>query len=152
MGVELSDAVKARAQEISTQGSPSYLSRSQRGPVVTGVMDSQTGEIFWGTNQDAVPAHLNPLLQNRLDAYLEATGSNIPVRAGIPGTHSEIVALNDALNAREAATGVPVTEDDLGSFLLSNRSLIGQTRVVGIPPRCANCFSLTNGVTVIGGN
>lgn len=149
---QLSDAVRARAEGISTQGAPEYLSRSQRGPVLTGVMDSQTGKVFWGTNQDAVPSNLNPLLQNRLDTYLATTAGDTPVRAGIPGAHSEIVALNDALNARQVLTGVAVTEADLPGFLLSNRSLIGQTRVTGIPPRCANCFSLTDGVTVVGGN
>jgi hypothetical protein len=148
---QLSDVVRARAEAISTQGAPGYLSRSQRGPVLTGVMDSQTGEVFWGMNQDAVPSNLNPLLQNRLDGYLATTAGDTPLRAGIPGAHSEIGALNDALNARQATTGMPVTEADLPSFLLSNRSLIGQTRVVGIPPRCLNCFSLTNGVTVVGG-
>ncbi|MDQ0086111.1 YD repeat-containing protein [Variovorax boronicumulans] len=147
----LSDAVRSRAEAISTQGSPDYLSRSQRGPVLTGVMDSQTGEIYWGTNQIAVPSNLNPVLQNRLDNYLATTAGDTPLRAGIPGTHSEVGALNNALNAREALTGVPVTEADLPSFLLSNRSLIGQTRVTGIPPRCLNCFSITNGVTVVGG-
>ena len=151
-GAALSDAVAARAEAISIQGSPGYLSNSVRGPVLTGVLDTQTGEIFYGLNNGAVPENLHPLLQARLDTYLDATGGVTPLKAGIPGSHSEIMALSDALYAREAAAGIPVTESDLSSFLLSNRSLIGQTRVIGIPPRCPNCSAITSGVTVVGGD
>lgn len=142
----------ARADAISTKGSSDYLSRSQRGPVLTGVMDPQTGEIFYGMNQGAVPSDLHPLLQDRLDAYLDATGGITPLRAGIPGSHSEIVALDQAIKARELWQGFPVTESSLSDFLLSNRTLIGERRVIGIPPRCPNCAVITNGVQTVGGN
>lgn len=115
-------------------------------------MDPQTGEIFYGLNQGKVPTDLHPLMQQRLNAYLEATEGVTPARAGIPGSHSEISALDQAIKAREARTGITVTASDLPDFLLHNRSLIGERRVIGIPPRCANCAAITNGVKVIGGD
>jgi hypothetical protein len=149
---QLADAVGTRAESLATKGASGYLSRSQRGPVLSGVMDPQTGEIYYGLNQGKIPTDLHPLMQQRLDAYLEATGGVTPPRAGIPGSHSEISALNQAIRAREILTGVPVIESDLSIFLLHNRALIGERSIIGIPPRCANCAAITNGVKVIGGN
>ncbi|WP_162241997.1 YwqJ-related putative deaminase [Duganella sp. Leaf126] len=149
---QLADAVAARAASLATKGADGYLSRSQRGPVLSGIMDPRTGEIFYGLNQGKIPTDLHPLMQQRLDAYLEATGGITPPRAGIPGSHSEISALNQAIISRETLTGVPVVESDLSSFLLHNRALIGERSIIGIPPRCANCAAITNGVKVIGGN
>jgi hypothetical protein len=37
----------------------SRLSNNQRGPVLTGVLDSRTGEIFFGTN-DGIPRIFTP--------------------------------------------------------------------------------------------
>ena len=152
LGGQLSDAVSAEAQALSTKGSPRYLSNSQRGPVLSGVMDPQTGDIFYGLNQGKVPSDLHPLLQQRLDNYLEATNGATPVRAGVPGSHSEIMALDQAIKAREARLGITATETDISDFLLHNRSLIGERRAIGIPPRCANCAAITDGINVIGGN
>jgi hypothetical protein len=101
----LADSVAARAESISTKGSSDYLSRSQCSPVLTGVMDPQTGEIFYGLNQGKIPTDLHLLMQQRLDAYFEATGGMTPPRAGILGSHSEISALDQAIKAREAITG-----------------------------------------------
>jgi RHS repeat-associated protein len=152
MEIELATAVASRAEAISTSGSSQYLTRSQRGPVLTGAMDPQTGEIFYGLNQGKVPDDLHPVLQRRLDEYLDASGGRTPERAGIPGSHSEIVALDQAIKARELRLGIPVTEDMLPDFLLSNRALIGERRIVGVPPRCANCAAITNGVRTVGGD
>ena len=105
-----------------------------------------------GLNQGKIPTDLHPLMQQRLDNYIESTNGATPLRAGIPGSHSEIVALDQAIKARELRLGIQVGETDLPSFLLHNRSLIGEKRVIGIPPRCGNCAVITNGVNVIGGN
>jgi RHS repeat-associated protein len=137
------------AEAISTQGSPSYLSNSKRGPVLTGVMDSQTDEIFFGINADDIPENFHSLLKKRLDDYLVETGGITPLRAGEPGTHSEIYALNRALLARESRLGRLVTEKDLGKFLLHNRGLLGKHRVVGVPPPCQNCAALIKGITLV---
>jgi len=148
LGGTLNEAAAARATELMS------LSRSQRGPVLSAVMDPKSGEIFYGQNLGRVPTDLHPLLQQRLDQYLDfsdLTGGATPLRAGVPGSHSEIVALNQALKARELSTGIPMSAGGLSEFLMTNRSLIGTRSVIGIPPRCLNCVALTDGVTMIGG-
>ncbi len=146
----LIEAVVKEAQDISTKTSSKYLSNNARGPVLSGVMDTQTGETFLGLNKGVVPENLHPILQNRLAQYEAdiSTGSVTP-HFSSPGTHSEIYALNEALYAREARLGRPVLENELGEFLLHNRSLRGTNRIEGVPPRCTNCEYLTNGVTVV---
>ncbi|WP_257620633.1 hemagglutinin repeat-containing protein [Janthinobacterium sp. NKUCC08_JDC] len=151
LGSQLADSVAARAEALATKGGIEYLSRSQRGPVLSGVLDPQTGEIFYGLNQRSIPTNLHPVMQQRLDAYLEMTAGVTPPRAGIPGAHSEISALDQAIKSREAVKGLPVIEADISSFLLHNRALIGERTIIGIPPRCINCAAITNGVKVIGG-
>lgn len=145
------ESVKIFAESLSIPTSDSYLSGGKRGPVLSGVMDTYSGEIFYGINVAGVPSDLHPLLVKRLTNYLESCNGVTPERAGIPGAHSEIVALDKALKSREAATGVTVSESDLPSFQLHNRCLIGRRRVIGIPPRCPNCAGITRGLTVIGG-
>ncbi|WP_257454895.1 YwqJ-related putative deaminase [Archangium lipolyticum] len=118
------------------------LSNNERGPVLTGVLDTRTGRTFFGTNHENPPANLHPLLTKSLTAYRAATGGVTPPRAGVPGAHSEIVALNKALYEREAMMGRPVEPQELSSFVLHNRSLRGTTRVEGIPPPCPNCEAI----------
>ncbi|HYO58231.1 YwqJ-related putative deaminase [Archangium sp.] len=118
------------------------LSDKQRGPVLTGILDTRTGRTFFGLNQDEPLRSLHPLLKKRLADYLDTTGSITPARAGKPGSHSEIVALNRALYAREAALGRPVEPQELSEFVLHNRSLRGATKVEGIPPPCPNCEAI----------
>jgi hypothetical protein len=146
-GVTLVKQIEARALEIlATQ------SNSERGPVLSGVMDAKTGVIYHGQNTNSAPADLHPLLKDRLDHYDKVTVGQAPINLGVPGAHSEIHALNQAIKARERITGVPVTEKDLSDFLLHNRSLRGKTKGIGVPPRCTNCVVLTYGITVIGNN
>jgi uncharacterized protein YPO0396 len=117
-------------------------------------------------------AEVHPLLKERLDAHqakLDSKKVKIEdetslIKAGTPGEHAEIRALDSALKAYEARTGTKVTEDDLPKFMLHNRSLRkekdgtykldGSANKVeqrdGVPPRCVHCWHLTDGVTVIG--
>ncbi|WP_158502005.1 YwqJ-related putative deaminase [Vitiosangium sp. GDMCC 1.1324] len=118
------------------------LSNEERGPVVTGVLDTRTGRTFFGVNHPEPPLGLHPLLKQRLAAYLDATKGLTPARAGKPGTHSEIIALKRALYEREAALGRPVQPRELSEFVLHNRSLRGSTKVAGIPPPCPNCEAI----------
>ena len=117
-------------------------SNRERGPVLTGVFDTRTGRTFFGTNQKDEPLDLHPLLAERLAGYLSETRGVTPERAGKPGTHSEIVALNRALHEREAMLGRPVEPQELSEFVLHNRSLRGSTKVEGIPPPCPNCEAI----------
>lgn len=71
------------------------------------------------------------------------------------GSHSEVVALDKAIKAREAETGKPVTEADLGSFDLANRRMPGDAdKPPGTTPmdRCPHCKQITDGVNVVGGH
>ncbi len=128
------EAVRLRAAHMAE-----VLSLEQRGPVLTGVLDTRTGRTFFGLNQDAPLLNLHPLLKRRLADYLKNTGGATPPRAGKPGLHSEIVALNRALFERQAALGRPVQPQELSEFLLHNRSLKGPRKIEGVPPPCTNC-------------
>jgi hypothetical protein len=131
------EAVRLRAAHMVE-----ILSLEQRGPVLTGVLDTRTGRTSFGLNQEERLVSLHPLLKKRLDDYLKGTGGVTPERAGKPGSHSEIVALNRALYAREAALGRPVQPHELSEFVLHNRSLKGPRRVEGVPPPCVNCEAI----------
>jgi hypothetical protein len=127
----------------------SRLSNNQRGPVLTGVLDSRTGEIFFGTNE-GIPTDLHPLLTRRLQKYLAETEGQTPRGKGIPGAHSEINALNRAFHARERALGRAMTEQDLSEFLLHNRSLwAGGYARQFVPEPCPNCAAIIYGVSVV---
>lgn len=142
----LVEATRLHAAALSRKGSLRRQSNRVRGPVLSGVMDSKTGEMFFGQNSidGSLPDNLHPILQSRLDDLGEAT----EIRAGVAGSHSEIFALNNALLAREAA-GEAVTEANLSEFLLHNRALRGPRAGTGKPPRCGNCNPLTDGVTTV---
>ncbi|WP_158502193.1 YwqJ-related putative deaminase [Vitiosangium sp. GDMCC 1.1324] len=131
------EAVRLRAAHMVE-----VLSLEQRGPVLTGVLDTRTGRTFFGLNQEEPLLNLHPLLKKRLADYLEKTGGVTPPRAGKPGSHSEIVALNRALFEREAALGRPVQPQELSEFVLHNRTLKGPRKIEGVPPPCPNCEAI----------
>jgi len=162
-GAKLVTATEKEAERILKSG----LSKAQRGPVATGVYDPVTGQVYFGRNFSPIELtdgtfakfkeNLHPLLKKRLQGF-EAKGVKLAdpsdvARAGTAGSHSEIVALDKALKAREVLTGKAVGESELSSFLLHNRNLInakGLPAPTGVPPRCVGCFNITEGVTVIG--
>ena len=130
------------------------MSLSKRGPVLSAIYDPKTGKTFFGTNFNMRKAadrlefekfkeNLHPLLKKRLENHnlFDHTG-----KAGTPGAHSEIRALDEALKAREAATGTKVTEADLSDFQLHNRGMTNHAPNVPVP-RCPHCAALTEGVT-----
>lgn len=131
----LVEATTTRAQRLISENTPN------RGPVLTGVIDLITGRIFFGLNR-GIPANLHRLLRERLRASLDryAAGETEP-RAAMPGAHSEINAINEALWYRENR-GMPVTEGTLSELLIHNIYLRGNR--AGTPvPRCSNCLELT---------
>ncbi|RZK33438.1 MAG: hypothetical protein EOO61_15310, partial [Hymenobacter sp.] len=138
-GVDLVNETQAEAMQIGAN-----QSAKARGPVLSGVKDPLTGETHFGQNVKELPDDLHPVLDKRVGDYKEAikdgkiNASEIDLtKAGEPGTHSEIMALDKALKAREVYTGQPATEADLGDFMLHNRSLVSKTLGEGVPPRCA---------------
>ena len=83
----LQNAVEQRyAQVVAEQ------SIRQRGPVLSGAMNTRTGDIFFGQNT-GIPDLLHPDHQVALDQF-EGPGA---AGKGIPGAHSEVNAVNEGL-------------------------------------------------------
>ncbi len=115
---------------------PTKESRGGTGPVLSGCLDSTTGGIFYGVNQGKVPTKLHPLLKARYEAYLAKAGGATPPRAGVPGAHSEVGALNKALWARDPEGKLKALKE--GEFVMHNAQLY-RNRPEGVPPKCDNC-------------
>ena len=127
--INLRAAMKARYAEVMAK-----QSNKERGPVLAGVLDQTTGDIFFGQNT-GLPKEIHPILASRLMGYPKDWRS-IYSKAS-PGEHAEFVALNEALLARG---GSP----DLADFVVSTVWLRGSRR--GLPiPRCPHCETLTDG-------
>lgn len=116
----LQTAVDQRASEVI--GSQSIR---VRGPVLTGAMDTKTGDIFFGQNT-GIPDPLHPDLQQALDEF---PGPGAPGK-GIPGAHSEINAVNQGLFARPGS--------QISDFIFYSVRLRGAA--IGQPiEMCPNC-------------
>jgi hypothetical protein len=99
----------------------------------------------FGQALSAVPDRLHPILEGRLRS-LATQGKLNPVW-GVPGSHSEVWALNQAVMRREApGLGVQSLDD----FAMYNVSL-WRSRLGKPVPRCGNCQILTDGVRVLSG-
>ncbi len=131
--------------------------QNRYGPVLTVIEDARTGQRFTGLNQpgSATPVeNLHPLLQGRLRELERirnfATGRNQQAAtAGLPASHSEIDALNQALWARQRA-GLPVDDAALRELSMYNVSLMN-SRLGQAVPRCDNCWFLTLGTNILSG-
>ena len=145
----LKAAVKPRVDEVKA----GQVSKKGN-PCQSGIMDTLTGKIFPGRNTTLAPENLHPVLRARLDSYLERTNGVTPPEAGIllpdfeGGIHAELNALNDAFNAREATGLGPVTEEDLGEFVVHNAKTISASRMGDAMPRCVNCLNISHGIQV----
>ncbi len=137
---KLQTLASERFEAMRDPGNPYYLSNRDKGSVLTVLMDSKTGEVYYATNS-ALPENLHPMVQNRLTDYETLTEGNYPPYKGEPGEHSEVIALNEALHAR----GDDVSLDDLSDFVLYNIRLRGAEKGEAIP-RCQNCIFITDGV------
>lgn len=167
------DEFSSFAVKRVARGSSAKDMAKELGPVSSTFIDTRTGNIEHGLNihrgkgQPPTPAEmkqledsLHPLLAKRLKELrrhleeVKASGSAPEElldkinRAGEPGTHSEIIALNKALKAREAL-GHAVSEADLADFVYANRGLTGKLAGQTVPPPCYNCRILLQG-TVAG--
>jgi hypothetical protein len=114
---------------------------------LTGIRDSLTGEMFFAQNTEQLPKQIHSLLQERLNRYVADVDLVLNPKWGVPGTHSEFLALNEALLRRQSL-GLPIR--DLGEFQMYNVFLWSNR--VGTPvARCGNCQVLTYGVIVLSG-
>ncbi|MEN9918685.1 MAG: hypothetical protein RL662_1121, partial [Bacteroidota bacterium] len=158
-GRKIVEETQKKAKELISQTGGNI----QGDPVLTGLIDNKTGQIFFGRNLktqsqiDDFLENLHQILKKRLEVHqthvtnktLKATDIDIQ-RAGIPASHSEIVAIDEALKIR----GVNVTEADLSDFIIHNKRLGGEVDSFGVPkgcpPRCTHCWFLSNDIKVIG--
>ena len=160
-GKTLIDKTKALADRVMK----SKTSATKRGPCLSGVFDKVTGKTFFGKNFnlrttkgraafEKFKENAHPITKKRIEALekgiADGTIKHKP-SDGTPGAHSEVVALDKALKAREKATGKKVTEENLGDFELHNRST-SNNRPNKTMHRCGNCGCLTDGVDVVGGH
>lgn len=143
-----------------------FVPTKERGPVLSAVRDTKTGQTFYGLNHPTLdpPKNLHPLLQERLEKLtaeygegaLRTTASrsgNKGVHPSPPGSHSEVFALNEALLARQKV-GMAITEADLQDFAVYNLWLPPKAPRPYLPlsfaPRCGNCRTLTDGAYMLG--
>jgi hypothetical protein len=106
----------------------------KRSPVLSVLYDKKTGRFFDGMNVKIAPEGLHPILQKRLNEY-NIRFSNSKPHFSEAGSHSEIIAVDKALKAREAS-GFKVTEADLKDFQIHNEWLKGKANTA---PMCQNC-------------
>ena len=109
----------------------STLSKSKRNPAVAGVYNKLTGEYFYGVNSKYknVP-ELAPQLKEYFDNMPEDVLKSYVDMTVAPGTHAEILALNDALWATPSAS--------IDDFLLY--VMHGNNKDYGMPfIRCPHC-------------
>jgi hypothetical protein len=120
-----------------------------RGPVLSGVKNLITGIIKYGINHNRDrPKDPHPLLKSFFDDF-DAKFSNpkeLYPNAKLPGDHSEIYALNDALWAYQEFLDRPLVEDDLNVFVIHNEGL-WKNRGKDIA-RCPFCFEITSAIPV----
>ncbi len=125
---------------------------------VAAVVDRRTGQVFTDRNQPkttiANPDNFHPLLQDRIATQQERHAAGLD-HFSEPGTHAEVLALNDALNARQAQQpDVPLTHADLNEFTqLPMWSREGLPNPAGSPAGCCgHCGPITKGTDNLSGD
>jgi hypothetical protein len=100
--LELRKLVQNDALELSELGF------KERGPVVARAIDTKTGQISQRyVNIKKIPADLDPILMDRVNKLNEIGQERHHSK---PGTHAEVLAVDELLKARRAA-GETVTEE-----------------------------------------
>ena len=166
-GRRLVEGVEKQADDILSE-LPKGQNKSKGDPVLSGIIDtkSSSNEVFYGRNikkqgeADAFIEEAHPFVRERYDSHFAKLENNSVkaskddiLRAGTTYgpdgkvdnfiIHSEVVALDKAAKAR----GV-FKEADMQDLLLHNKQLYKGRN--GVPPRCVNCWHITDGLKVIG--
>jgi hypothetical protein len=152
-GQVLADNLAEQAEQLRANIRAQVASLATSDVVIAGVLDTQTGQIYYGTNSAGVPSLLHPALAS----YAEAAKAGAPPSSD-PPAHASIIALNTALNARKDASGRAVGAGELDGFLLDTGWLRGTSDLPGGMKRgepallCPTCQSLIPpGVIVLPG-
>jgi RHS repeat-associated protein len=157
-------ATRARAQEILRSDNLRY----GKGPVLTGVVDPRYPDDgpFFGQNTGVPPDICEPMRARLSQHISDLDNGRLPInqKAGDPGAHSEINALNQALVNRGEREGRPAEDSDINDMIGHNVSLKTNkvqnddgTRTTipageGNPPRCTYCDPLTGGMRMVDQN
>jgi len=128
------------------------LPKDERGPVVARAYDTKTGRMSERyTNVDKVPEDLDPILMDRVN-NLNSEGKP---HFSEPGTHAEVLAVDEILQARRAA-GEKVTPETLNEIIHDqywlDPKLNKPNNGINPAPTCQNCTSILNGTESLGGN
>lgn len=134
------------AEDVAKHLERTLKDKIDRGYVLSVLRDRRTGEIFLRQNLKEFPEgfmdSLHPITRQRLQSYL---GQGLRRHPSLPGSHSEFLALNDALLRREALGLGVQSLDDFGVY-----NIILKGTKFGQPiPRCGNCRVLTIGIRVL---
>jgi RHS repeat-associated protein len=147
--------------------------KGKLGPCVSVVYDTKTGNVYYGQNTGERPTNLRQPLQDRADqaardnvmehgqmvGYPEK-GSSVeqPLgtrpRGGIPGSHSEVNAMDSAMRDRDqqrsdaAVHGQEVPPPKPDDYVVYNQNTSGQSQKAGEgKPCCPDCKKITSGAT-----
>ena len=155
----LADAAFKQMQEANARGDRTTTlpdgtvlktSDSAMGPCLSVVKDMKTGDVYYGQNTGKQPSNLSPPLQERANAVAAANqqASKAPAGypegwtrdKGIPGSHSEVQALDKGMKARPGAQ-----PDEFAVYNV--RTQDNSNGKAGDPmPRCDNCKPITDGI------
>ncbi|WP_459778905.1 YwqJ-related putative deaminase [Photobacterium sp. R1] len=115
------------------------VSFNKMGPALAGVMDTKTGQIFFGRNTGVgeIPSILSPDMRLSLEQMPDKVLTGYIKTKGA-GTHAEVHALNEAMLARPGS----IKSDFLLQVINSGGSKSTRGSTI---PRCPHCAYLTNG-------
>lgn len=127
------------------------LRGDDNGPVVARAKDMKTGRVSERyINIDQIPDDLHPLLRERVNRILQERANNHERHYSKPGTHAEVLAVDELLKAREAA-GEVVTERTLNDIVTDQywlrEDLSKPNNGINPAPTCGNCTEILKGTT-----
>jgi RHS repeat-associated protein len=147
--------------ELAAGRMPEFGGQKDGPACVAAVVDRVTGDTFVAHNEPTggPPKNLDdfhPVLRDRIAAQQHPT-DGATGHPSEPATHAEVLALNDALLARDPGPNHTLTDADLGDFVqLPMWSREPQTKPHmppgGRAPCCGNCAPITNGTDNLSGS
>ena len=155
VGAAVGTGARAGARNWRVQRAAKNLAKdsSSGRKAAAAVHEPASGKTIAKTNNPIDPKDLHPLLQERSKNSLAKHSAEDPRVKGqgakyngvVGDAHAEVLAVSEALFARENALGRAVGDSDLGDLLLD--VVRTDTNRVGQPfSLCAGCSSITEGV------
>jgi hypothetical protein len=158
---QANEGVKPKKQEPQTVSSPvtAAIADPKMIDPVTGKPIIYHGENFKVSSAKGYEDYAkfkedaHPVLKARIEqqetAFKEGLELKNPRSGSTPGAHAEVIAVDKALKAREAA-GLEVNDNTISELYLHNRSLLNNQYPNGTPKMCDHCASILKGINTIG--